>query len=402
MKLLMLTPYVPYPPASGGQIRSLYLLKYLSKNHDITLICLYKNDQEKEYATYLKKYCKQLYICRRPEKPWQLGIVLRSIFSFKPFLMVRNYSSEAAKTVARLLAEQKYDVIHAETFYIMPHIPHIADIPTVLVEQTIEYEVYLHFINGLPLWMRPLFYLDIIKLRTSEIDYWKKASLVVAVSEFDQRTIKKLAPRVKPLVIPNGVEDEMFVEKLPPKKIQKPTLLFIGNFYWLQNTEAAQYLIEKIYPVMLKKIPEARVIIAGQNALPKLRQYKAKNIEILGDKPLSSKKIIELYRDSTVFIGPLFAPGGTNLKVLNAIGAGLPVVTTQIAAERLGLEHNKNVLIANTPEEFIQETQRILTDHKLYEKIRKNAYSFGKEKYGYESLAHQLEVLYRSIRKKRN
>jgi hypothetical protein len=116
----MLTPYLPYPPASGGQIRSLYLLKYLSKKNEITLICLYKNEKEKKYAANLKQYCKKLYVCKRAEKPWQIKNILKSVFSFKPFLMVRNYSDEARTIVEKLLAEEKFDVIHAETFYIMP------------------------------------------------------------------------------------------------------------------------------------------------------------------------------------------------------------------------------------------------------------------------------------------
>lgn len=185
MKILMLTPYLPYPPASGGQIRSLYLLKYLSENHDITLICLYKNEKEKRYAAHLKQYCKKLYVCKRAEKPWQLGNVLKSVFSLLPFLMVRNYSKEAHQIIEELLNEENFDVIHAETFYIMPHIPQTL-VPVLLVEQTIEYQVYMHFIETLPLWLRPLFYMDIFKRRLSEINYWKKAQLVATVSDADQ------------------------------------------------------------------------------------------------------------------------------------------------------------------------------------------------------------------------
>jgi len=58
MKILMVTPYVPYPPSSGGQIRTYNLLKYLSQNNEITLVALYKNDEEKKHESVLKKYCK--------------------------------------------------------------------------------------------------------------------------------------------------------------------------------------------------------------------------------------------------------------------------------------------------------------------------------------------------------
>ncbi len=398
MKILMLTPYLPYPPASGGQIRSLYLLKYLSENHDITLICLYKNEKEKRYAAHLKQYCKKLYVCKRAEKPWQLGNVLKSVFSLLPFLMVRNYSKEAHQIIEELLNEENFDVIHAETFYIMPHIPQTL-VPVLLVEQTIEYQVYMHFIETLPLWLRPLFYMDIFKLRLSEINYWKKAQLVATVSDADQQTIKKLVPSINPVVVPNGAGDEMFVEKLEKKDISKPILLFIGNFYWLQNTEAAEYLLEKIYPPLKKRIPNIRVIIAGQKAQSKITKGIDENVQILGDEPLPVEEIRDLYLNSTLFIAPMFGPGGTNLKILQALASGLPTISTKIAAERLEVEHKKHVLIADTPTQFANSVESILKDKTLYDNLRKNAFQFAKDKYSYQSIAHQLEVMYRSIRK---
>src|SRR3989338_8772394 len=195
MKILMLTPYLPYPPASGGQIRSLNLLKYLSKKNEITLIALYKKEHEKSYAKYLQSYCKKIYLCKRAEKPWQIKNILKSIFSLLPFLIVRNFSSEARQTVEQLLKNEYYDVIHAETFYIMPHIPE-TNIPIFLLEQTLEDEVYQHFIKSLPFYLKYFFYFDILKLKYWERYYWKRAFLVGTVSETDRRLINRIEPQI--------------------------------------------------------------------------------------------------------------------------------------------------------------------------------------------------------------
>ena len=114
----MLTPYVPYPPSSGGQIRTYNLLKYLSKTNEITLVVLYKNENEKKYYKPLEKYCKNIYLCKRAEKPWQINNIFKTLFSFNPFLIIRNYSKQAKQVVTKLLKTEKFDVIHAETFYI--------------------------------------------------------------------------------------------------------------------------------------------------------------------------------------------------------------------------------------------------------------------------------------------
>lgn len=398
MKILMLTPYLPYPPASGGQIRTLNLLKYLRAKNEITLIALYKNDSEKKYLPYLKPYCKEVYLCKRPEKAWQLENIFRSIFSLNPFLIVRNYSTQATTTLKELIKKEKFDVIHAETFYIMPHILD-TDIPILLVEQTVEFKVYQHYVNSLPFFMKPLFSMDIIKLKYWERYYWRKAFLVGAVSESDKKTITRLEPTIRPVIIPNGAGEEMIVEKLGTKSMAKPILLFVGNFFWLQNTEAAKYLIDKIYPSLHKALPKIQLVIAGQNARNKLHLDDTDNIKIIDIDPNDSQLVKKLYSQSTLFVAPIFGPGGTRLKILAAMSSGLPIVTSQTGIEGLDVVHNHHILIANNPMEFVAQIKKVLKNKELYDLIRKNAYELVKEKYNWKKIAAELEIAYQRIKK---
>jgi len=399
MKILMLTPYLPYPPASGGQIRSLNLLKYLSKRHEITLVCLYKNNEDKKYLFHLLPYCKSIYLCKRAEKPWQLKNIFKAIFSSYPFLIVRNFSQDADKILKKLVKEESYDVIHAETFYIMPHLPE-SKIPFVLVEQTIEFKVYQHFLRSLPFFLRPLLNIDIDKLKQWERYYWKKAQVVGTVSIADADVISSLEKSIKPVVIPNGAGDEMFVKKLSVKNIDKPTLLFVGSFYWLQNTEAAIYILEKIYPLLKEKIPNVHLIIAGQNAKNKIPNTQREGVEIIDIAPEDSKTIKKLYRDATLFIAPIFGPGGTRLKILAAMASGLPIISTATGVEGLNVSHKNEVLIANSEDEFVSMIYRVLSDKKLYERLRKNAYNLAKKQYSWQAISRKLEVIYKQIIKK--
>lgn len=395
----MLTPYVPYPPASGGQIRTLNLLKYLSKNNEITLIALYKFDETKKYSSFLKSYCKEIYLCKRPEKPWQLKTIWKAITSSDPFLIVRNYSEEAKKIVSTLLAKEKFDVIHAETFYIMPHIKETST-PIFLVEQTIEYKVYQHFVNSLPSFIRPFFMLDIVKLKKWEQYYWKKAFLVGGVSEADRTEIKKLEPSIEPVIIPNCAGDEMFVQNLERKNLEKPTILFIGNFDWLQNTEAVSILAGQIAPLIRRTLPNARIVVAGQNAKVKLaRQTIPDNVEVIDLEQDDTKTVLHLYKSSTLFIAPIFGPGGTRLKILAAMASGLPVISSKTGVEGLNLQKDKHVLIAETPEQFAQQVERILNDQSMYETVRKEAYDLAVREYSWKHIAEKLEIVYKQIKK---
>jgi glycosyltransferase involved in cell wall biosynthesis len=393
MKILMLTPYVPYPPSSGGQVRTFNLLKYLSQKNEIILVCLYKNTEEKKYISTLYQYCKKIYPCKRAEKPWQISNIFKTIFSSLPFLIVRNFSDEAKKTIDFLLRNKKFDVIHAETFYVMPHLPK-TNIPIVLVEQTIEYRVYQHFVNNLFFLLKPFFYFDIIKLKRSERYFWEKASIVAAVSETDEKNIKELEPNIKTVIIPNGAGDEMVVKDLPKKNLNQPILLFQGNFYWLQNVEAANFLIERIYPKLIKNYPKIKIVISGQKA-DKIAAKKGITIINLG---LNESKIVKkIYQEATIFIAPIFGPGGTRLKILAAMAAGVPVIATKVGVEGLSVQEGKHILLANNPDEFVNKINLLLNDKKLYQTIQKNAYQLIKDEYSWSKIAKKLEKVYQQI-----
>lgn len=391
----MLTPYVPYPPSSGGQIRTFNLLKYLSLRHQITLVCLYKNNDEKKYIPHLKRYCKKIYLCRRPGKPWQLNNIFKAIFSSSPFLVIRNFSSEAKKIVSQLLQKEKFDVIHAETFYIMPHIPDTKT-PIVLVEQTIEYQVYLHFINTLPLPVRLLLHLDILKLKYWERYYWRKANIVASVSESDQKIIRQLESNIKTVIVPNGAGDEMIVNRLSDKALNQPIILFQGNFNWLQNIEAAEYIGKNIYPEIRKILPNLRLVISGQNAV-KIKNLANKFINIIDILPHDSEMVKKIFNEATLFIAPIFGPGGTRLKILAAMGSGIPVISTPTGVEGLEVIDKKHVLIAKNAQDFIHNIKYILTNKNLYGLIRKNAYELVKEKYSWKYITGQLELVYKNL-----
>ena len=393
MKILMVTPYLPYPPASGGQIRTFNLLKYLSKKNDIILVSLYKTDQEKKYVSHLEEYCEKVYLCKRSENPWQPSNILRSVFSLQPFLIVRNFSPEARKVIETLLQEHEFDVIHSETFYVMPHIPETT-VPTLLVEQTIEFRVYQHFIETLPWFFKLFLSLDISKLRYSEKHYWKKATLVATVSDLDRTIVSNIEPTINPIVIPNGAGEDMLVPSLEKKDFKEVKLLFQGNFSWLQNVEAADYLINEIYPILKKRFPKIKLIIAGQHA-KKIEKTGDVSYVTIGNDDAGTVK--RLYTEATIFIAPIFGPGGTRLKILAAMASGLPVISTKTGVEGLDVKEGRDVLFANTPQKFAEKIGKILSDKRLYNQIRENAWELVKKKYNWEKIAQRLEVAYQKI-----
>ena len=398
MKILMLTPYLPFPPSSGGQVRSYNLLKNLGKKHKIVLVALIKNDSEKKYVADLKDYCEKIYVCKRSESPWTMQNIFRSIFGLYPFLVVRNYSKEAKETVYKLLQENNFYLIHAETFYIMPHIPE-TKIPILLVEQTIEYMVYQHFVkNSKLIFIKPLFYFDILKLKFWEKSYWQKADLVGAMSEIDRQQMIKIIPDLKVEIIPNAAGEDLSLI-YQTKKTEKPIFLYQGNFFWLQNIEAARLLIDQIFPEIIKKIPSAICYIAGQKAKEKLGAIKTKGIKIIDIEPSDVDTVKKVYQQASIFLAPIKGPGGTRLKILGAMAAGLPVISSPTGVSGLFITDRENVLIAKNNQDFVKLAVEIFKSRSLYETIRQNAKKLVEEKYNWNTVSSKLEQIYLKLTK---
>lgn len=393
MKILMLTPYLPYPPSSGGQIRSFNLIKQLSKKHDITLYSLIKYESERQYASELKKYCSRVKVYKRPEKPWTLTNILRTGLSLFPFVVIRNFSKAEKEDIVDILSKEKFDIIHAETFYVCPHIPDTS-IPVVLVDQTIEYQVYQHEVQNFKWWfLKPLMWIDVLKIKYWETFYWKKAARAIAVSESDARKMRDSAPGLKVSIVPNGVGEDL-VEDVPLHFSTK--ILFMGNYNWMQNIEAARVLASEVFPKILEKIPNAELVIAGQHT-SKVADLKADKIHILDLKIEDIEGVKKAYRESGVLVAPLYGPGGTRLKILGAMAARLPVITTNIGIEGIEAVNGENVLFGKTPQDLARLTTEILMDKKVYERIASSARKLVEEKYSYPAIASKLDNIYQEV-----
>jgi glycosyltransferase involved in cell wall biosynthesis len=396
MNILMLTPYLPYPATDGGQIRSLNLIKHLSKKHDITLFSYirYRDRNQEDDIKVLKKYCKKVEVVNRG-KTWTLGNILRTGFSPYPFLISIYRSPELREKIRIELTKGHYDLIHAETFYVMPYIP-TTDIPVILVEQTINYRVFEHYVKTNKwFFLRPLLWIDVQKLKYWETYYWKKATKVTAVSDADANIMKAHVPGLSVQIVANAIGQDF--ENLPANLHYNHDILFMGNYKWMQNWEAAEVLIKYVFPRIKEKIHDCRLIIAGQFVRDSIKKYAAKDIVIRELRPDDGAGVARSMTSAGVLVAPIYGPGGTRLKILGATAAMLPVVSTQIAAEGLSFEHRDSIMIGNTTEELAACAVGLLQDKKLYEKIAMNAKKIVEKNYTWGSIAKKLEGVYRDV-----
>ncbi len=398
MKILMLTPYLPYPLLSGGQIRTYNLLKKMADKHEITLFALIKNEEEKQYIKELEQYCYKVRVFKRSSKPFTLRNIVRTAVSPYPFLVIRNHVSSVIAAVQEELASEKYDLIHAETFYMMPHLLETA-VPVLLVEQTIEYLGYESFAETTRhQWLRPLLNIDIKKIKYWEKYYWEHCDRLVTMSEDDKEFIAaQIGSRTPIDVVANGVDTAWFSEQKFARR-REPTLLSVGTFKWLPNVEAVRFLVQKVWPLIKQKRKDAKLWVVGNAPTAEILRLAAQDPQIEVSGRIAD--IREAFGGAHVLLAPVFSGKGTRYKILEAMASGTPIIATSTAVEGLGVRQRHEVIIADTAETMASEALQLLDDERLQKKLSVNGRAFVKSHYDWDLIADRLDSIYQNLGQK--
>ncbi len=396
MKILMLVPFLPNTSTSGGQTRWYNIVKFLSKKHEITLFSLIKDESERRFIPELEKYCKKVTVFSRPKSPWTLRNILLSVFSPFPLLLIRNFSFTERMAVAKELKNGNYDLIHAEAFYVMPHIPK-TKVPSIQVEQTIWHKVYEHHVKTEvnPI-LRPFFMLDVWKLKYWEVYFWKKATKLFTVSPDDKIIMEHLVGGQKVEVIPNGVDVSYYTSKKVTKHIPPRVMYGVTNFEWMQNREAVDLLTREVWPEILKLRKDiCDLWIVGRMIPEEVKKLSRDNENIIITENIPDAR--DAYLGAYVMVAPIRGSGGTRLKVLEAMAAGLPIVSTSTGVAGLGVENGKHVVIEDSMQGLARETVKLLDNQKLAQKIGLSGQEFVRENFDWKAIVDMHDAIYEKL-----
>jgi GT2 family glycosyltransferase/glycosyltransferase involved in cell wall biosynthesis len=151
---------------------------------------------------------------------------------------------------------------------------------------------------------------------------------------------------------------------------ERRNLLFIGNFKHPPNCDAVEFFIEKVLPLIRKRLPEIKLDVVGSNAPESFQAYGSEGVCFHGYVP----DIEPLFHSTRVFVAPLRFGAGVKGKIGDALSYGVPVVTTDVGAEGMQFEHGNQVLLANTPEDFARSVIEIYTNPELWQRLSDAGY----------------------------
>ncbi|MFH1896586.1 MAG: glycosyltransferase family 4 protein [bacterium] len=376
---------LPYPLTSGGKIRAYYLLKALCQDYEATLFSYYRSESQKKYIAKLTKELglKEARLYKR-RWVWHPLNLLKAAFSSLPLLSVSYTHPQLKKDLL-----EGSGIFHFEAFGPAVYLPLLKKrgASCVFGGENIEWQVYekmvLHrgFVGPLKFLMR----WDVWKMRRLERQIYRLADINLGVSTHDCRYIQKVSGK-EAFLVANGVD----IEKLKIKKVKGRTansICFGGDLIYQQNNDALRWLLEKVLPYM-KERPIINVV-----TLTKPKWLSNFKVNIFDSLNIFAP---EIYARSCVFAAPIRVGGGTNIKILEAMAVGTPVVTTKNGAEPLGAKDGTHLLVTHSAQDFAKAIDKLLESRKLRDKISLNAYQFVAENYSWQAQEDKLRQIYES------
>ena len=394
MRILWILPYSPWPATSGGKTRQYHLLRSLAaRGHRITLLLHDKHAVAPADRQVLQAFLEQVIILpRRPLR--SVKTLVAGLFAPYPLLAsVNGLSGQLQDTFNWLLGEQ-WDVVQIEHSYsFQPYEEALArkSQPFVLTEHNVESALGAATYDRLPGWALPFIRYDQWRYARWERRVMRQATQVVAVTDADAQVLQAIAGKPVPVVV-NGVDCDHFAAAQPDPTARR--VLFLGNYEYAPNVDAIEWALDEILPKVWERCPDARMSVCGFGMPGSWRErWKDPRIEWQGFVP----NLLDLQSSCSVFLAPLRHGGGSKLKVLEALAAGLPLASTEQGVSGLDLVEGLDYLGGQTAASLADAVVRLLQFPDAATPMGEAGRAYVRRAHDWSVAASQLEQVYATL-----
>jgi len=433
MKILFLTPQLPYPPHKGTTIRNFNLIKQVAKKHEVHLLSFIHSEEDLIWLDELRKHCRTIEtVMAPPHTLWRR--LLGFFFSPLPDMAFRLPSPQFAARLEACLQRERFDIVQVEGIEMarygllvkgydlpatllaglgIPNLPRrtgpISDAALVFDDHNAEYvlqqrawETDRRYPSR---WPKALYSLvQQQKLRRYERAICLAADWVVAVSERDKTLLRHLVPDLKVTVVPNGVDSAFFSTfipkdqySIPPSKIRHlASIIFTGTMDFRPNIDAVVWFCQEILPLIKKEIFHIHFYIVGKSPTAEVRRLAENDAAVTVTGYVTD--IRPYIAHSKVYVVPIRMGAGTKLKVLEAMAMGIPVVSTSLGIEGISVTPGQDVLVADDPADFAAKVVMLMNDERLRSQMAARGRALMEQRYDWQNIVPELEKVYQQVR----
>ena len=386
MKIAFLTPRFPFPPDRGDRLTVYHLLRVLSERHAVTLFSFVDGSEPPEAFERVRPLCRAVVTVRLPRWRSWLQAWMR-VASPIPSQVAYYASARMRAALRERLSREPYDAIFCHTIRLASY---VADLPHPAKILWIGDSLGMALGRGsrfAPRWRRPgmrweRHRLDRFTARASRdyADVW-------AISEDDRNDLLRIGCPYVTLVT-HGVDERLFELSRPP--LPPPRAVFLGNLSVPHNVDAARHAAIDVWPGVRREIPTAELWLAGVAAVAAVRSLADRpGVRVVGAVP----DLRSLWSSVALLLAPLRFSTGIQNKILEAMAAGVPVVTTPTAAAALGAGHGVHVLTAETPSALAAAVVDVLQNPAPAAARAERARALVRRQFRWESAVERLEAV---------
>ena len=411
MDILLLTPQLPFPPHQGTSLRNFHIIRGLSEHNQISLLSFGPQGGGTEIPPELSRLCEEIQVVGTParstaQRVWQMAT------SSKPDMALRLLDADCANALETMLRQRPFDIVQVEGIELAWTIPHIRrHAPAAAIvydahnaESLLQERAGQADRGTIARWPAVLYSIvQSDRLRRYEAWTVAAADAVTAVSEADSQALLALAQgRVDVTVVPNAIDVSAYADAvddaLAAGREEPFDVVFSGKMDYRPNVDAVLWFADVVWPLVLRDHPLARWAIVGQQPHRRLaRLGGAPGLTITGWVP----EVVPYLAGAKVFVMPFRVGSGTRLKLIEALASGRAVVSTAVGVEGFAVENGRDVLIAETAEEFARAISRLLDDVALRVQLGQHGRRFA-ERYDWRVLTPRFQNLYEQLVSRRS
>ncbi|MCS6327782.1 MAG: glycosyltransferase [Nitrospira sp.] len=399
MRILWLGHNLAYPPKGGPLQRNYNLLREAAREHEVHAVVFDQPASRPQGVTpqdcveALSKFCASVDWVPLPTDSLGVGRYCRAISGLvtgEPYEFKWLRSKEMVGRLKRLTSRIRFDVVHADTLGLSPYVPLIPHAGTVLNHHDIESALVRrrasHERNVL--W-RAFWSQESAHLLAAEQRWCSTFDVNVVVSEDEGQLVEASCGDSVICVVPNGVDVRYFTPRPDPGGAR---LLFCGRLDQLANRGAITYFFQAIWPELSGRVKHLEIDVVGKNAPTWLVELAQRDQRV--HVPGFVDDVRPYFQKATVFVCPITDGGGTRLKILDALAMGMPIVSTTFAASGLTLRDGEHLLLADTPNAFVDQVLHILSDSELRRRLAESACDIAKRTYSWDTIGRSLVAAY--------
>lgn len=394
MKLLWVNTNFLHPTTKGGQIRTLEILRQLSRRHEIHYVAI-EDPAHPEGPARSSEYCARAYPFRHAIPPKNslafLGQLAANCFSGMPLAVSRFHSPELGRFIEQLLDRERFDRAVVDHLAPTSYFPDLGR--SLFFQHNVETMIWRRHAEHAS---NPLsrYYLRLQAERMFEYErrVCREAAHIVAVSEIDAEAMRRLFGIERISQIPTGVDLEYFAP--PPSHPRLADLAFVGSMDWLPNIDGVLWFAREVLPLIRRRRPECSFAIAGRTPPPRIAALaQLGNVTVTGTVP----DVRPYFWGAAVSIVPLRIGGGTRLKIYEAMAAKTAVVSTSIGAEGLHLNPAEDIRLADDPAGFAAQCLELLEDGDARARQARIAWERVSANFSWAQVARCFEATLQSV-----